>query len=583
MKKLHIGKRGSIYDKIGNYIIVIVVVAMVIILIYKANVNKYWSYLPGFQSSDKRTLLPEITDGLWSQVISNDCALIGYIDKNYGVIYELYVDGKEIRDLKLKDGELYYFGEHVGGINNGIVVLYDGIYEKYKISTRKEEAFIAELNNAKVLDEVFLCGDKTIKIPGGGGIIEEKPDLETPDKIMNCEGTGEDSYEGECKSSCNLNEISIGGTDCFLRSIGRECCIEKINLYENGCPIALSKNDLYYKDDVSCSESGNGNQCFITEKVYNVLSNSEIQNYAVKNGCRISSVCEGKHSTNSLHYIGKAIDFSCVLSNDNLGKLKELKTFLDKNIEVEICNSESTSEFDCCKRIENIGKDCCDIHSPLHLHCQFPEGDKEIPLYEKEESDYVPASGDLLIAMKFAKTNVVKNSVGSPKSCNYPDGKENEYAIYIEKHSASINFDPLIILAMMIQESNCDANAISGGDHGLMQINSGTFGECYNQIINGVQIGTNIQDIVGVENAEKNIACAVKVLENKRTQVVLNYGLLYIERCDNTYSGNDVVLRAYNGLGNDCNSGDPNYVENINAILNQLKQHIVDTKTNQNA
>ncbi|MAG11155.1 hypothetical protein CMI44_02490, partial [Candidatus Pacearchaeota archaeon] len=153
---------------------------------------------------------------------------------------------------------------------------------------------------------------------------------------------------------------------------------------------------------------------------------------------------------------------------------------------------------------------------------------------------------------------------------NCGDNCDN-YAGWIAKASNKEDIlDSKLLLAIMMQESNCGADEHSGSSIGLMQINlihCGKYGltknkgECENELLS---------------DPELNIGLGAKILK-------INYnshsgGKQFSKACTDEfkkkyYSGWKAALRGYNGWG--CNPDYPkqdNYVEYVTNLHERLKE-----------
>jgi hypothetical protein len=168
-------------------------------------------------------------------------------------------------------------------------------------------------------------------------------------------------------------------------------------------------------------------------------------------------------------------------------------------------------------------------------------------------------SANIFTAINYAKEERLVN-----RGCECGDNCE-EYARAIEKSSLENGIpNSLLLLSLMMQESDCISSAFSGSSTGLMQINlihCGNYGlpldkiECKKQLI---------------ENTELNIEVGAKIL--KEYYNTYGEGKLF-NGCSNlgiTYTGWDAALRGYNGwgCGKDSN-GNPyvaqdKYVDEVN-------------------
>jgi len=147
-----------------------------------------------------------------------------------------------------------------------------------------------------------------------------------------------------------------------------------------------------------------------------------------------------------------------------------------------------------------------------------------------------------------------------------------DYSDLISKYAKQYEINPLLVLAVMLQESSCDKVAWSGSSFGLMQINleihCGTKGlssgveECKEQLKNPE---TNIR--VGVEILKEYLDYSRKTYENKVKATCKNsdYQKKYL-----SYQGEYAALRLYNGPGCIPPGADVDYVESVIARYNSL-------------
>jgi len=193
------------------------------------------------------------------------------------------------------------------------------------------------------------------------------------------------------------------------------------------------------------------------------------------------------------------------------------------------------------------------------------------------EIETISSSTNIFTAINYAKENKVVRG-----KCNCGDNCE-EYAGFLEK-SASKNGipDSLMLLSLMMTESDCISNAFSGSSVGLMQINlihCGNYGlsvdktECKKQLI---------------ENVELNIEVGAEILKDSYN--AYGKGKIF-NGCSNrgiTYSEWDAALRGYNGWGCGYDAeGNPyfaqdSYVEEVNQryeILVNLGNYLEKEKT----
>ncbi len=175
-------------------------------------------------------------------------------------------------------------------------------------------------------------------------------------------------------------------------------------------------------------------------------------------------------------------------------------------------------------------------------------------------------SGNINTAINFAKNNRVGNRIcDCGNSCN-------DYATWLSQAASENGIpDPILLLSLMMQESDCTLNAFSGSSVGLMQINlanCGNYGLPSNQDDCKKQL---------LENPQLNIEVGAKILKEKYD--AYKNGKVF-NGCSNrgiTYTEWDAALRGYNGWG--CgydSSGNPitsqdSYVEEVDQRYDALK------------
>lgn len=165
-------------------------------------------------------------------------------------------------------------------------------------------------------------------------------------------------------------------------------------------------------------------------------------------------------------------------------------------------------------------------------------------------------------AFDYAKENRIIN-----RQCNC-GANCNSYANFIVQSASNngIN-EPLLLLSLMMQESDCTANAFSGSSVGLMQINlmhCGKYGlpankeECKKMLI---------------DNSQLNIETGAKILRENYN--AYKDGKVF-QGCSNRnilYSGWEAALRGYNGWGCDPTfAAQDNFVEEVINRYNILKK-----------
>nr|MBA4405406.1 hypothetical protein [Nanoarchaeum sp.] len=171
-----------------------------------------------------------------------------------------------------------------------------------------------------------------------------------------------------------------------------------------------------------------------------------------------------------------------------------------------------------------------------------------------------------------AANNVGGNRCDCGSNCD-------DYAKWIVQYSQQYSVNSLLVLALIMQESSCDQTLYSKDKNGnplafgLMQITEGTFDDICSDI-------GSFSDVKGMDNAENNIACGMKVLNAKYALWESRGSKYWAElKCDldeyvqqySAYTEWDAALRGYNGWG--CRTGaDVSYVEKIKNKVRILQQ-----------
>jgi len=201
----------------------------------------------------------------------------------------------------------------------------------------------------------------------------------------------------------------------------------------------------------------------------------------------------------------------------------------------------------------------------------------EVPFFEEL------ASGDDLFS--YVEENRVFNGE-SLKSCECGIYCKDYYE-FVEQYSLEYDVDPVLVSALIVQESDCNEDAESNvGSHGLMQIEEGSFNQTCSDMIDSFEL------IKGGDNVENNIKCGIKIFKAKYNEykngVYESWSYLnnnafksLVNNCISaypkyeTYRGWDAALRGYNGWG--CNeNADTDYVEKVNAIYSTLSSVDLD-------
>jgi hypothetical protein len=290
--------------------------------------------------------------------------------------------------------------------------------------------------------------------------------------------------------------------------------------------------------------------------------------------------------------------------------------FGDVGLGARSCGDCGGGFFDVCEEEEclRISEDC-EYDALAWERCTGGDEDEDVVVLEVEErgcdvecslkSGY---SGGENVEDAAACWDMSDDAVYVDECCCFLDGDEDvsleelmrarkdcdcgencgDYALWIEKYSKENGIDdPLRVLSVMIQESNCvyDKKNPTSGAYGLMQIMSGSFGDiCEGELSGG-------DDYVGFDYVEQNVECGVKILARKYRDY--NEGVEaswswrtapsdggfenYVRVCVGEtqtkyagYSGWDAAMRGYNGWG--CGEGaNVDYVEEVNVALKSLR------------
>lgn len=174
----------------------------------------------------------------------------------------------------------------------------------------------------------------------------------------------------------------------------------------------------------------------------------------------------------------------------------------------------------------------------------------------------VSNSGDLETAMNYAKANKVLD-----RTCDCGDNCDNYVKWITDSASKNGISDPILLLSLMMQESDCVSTASSGSSVGLMQINLANCG--------GYGLPSSEADCRSqlVLNPQLNIEVGAEILKEKYN--AYKDGKVF-NGCSNrgiTYTEWDAALRGYNGWG--CNpsfTSQDSYVEDVNQRADSLRK-----------
>ncbi len=185
---------------------------------------------------------------------------------------------------------------------------------------------------------------------------------------------------------------------------------------------------------------------------------------------------------------------------------------------------------------------------------------------------------DVLNAMTYAQSNAVGTS-GQKCDCGTAS-QCSSYAAAIWGAAQTYKEDPLLLLSIMIQESQCKVDATGGTSIGLMQIDPISVSDCY-QSNGGISGVSSIADVTGSENFQKNIQCGALILNKKYSSYGGGQSYTFpasgMTQCSDgfskVYSGWNAAIRGYNGWG--CPVGtNEKYVEDVNSIWNTLAKNV---------
>ena len=181
--------------------------------------------------------------------------------------------------------------------------------------------------------------------------------------------------------------------------------------------------------------------------------------------------------------------------------------------------------------------------------------------------------------MEYYKVNKIKNFQEINLNCDCGVNCKN-YANSIITYSQQNNINnPLLILAMMIQESKCESNAFSGSSVGLMQI---YLGHCDNYV-ELIDDKTKCKNQL-ISDTNLNINIGARILKDMYNQWG-NKNTRFSNACSapyksKYYTGWDAALRGYNGWGCGLDENGNKlikqdyYVDNVNTIYETLKKRV---------
>jgi hypothetical protein len=172
-----------------------------------------------------------------------------------------------------------------------------------------------------------------------------------------------------------------------------------------------------------------------------------------------------------------------------------------------------------------------------------------------------PAGFDILKIINYAKDNVVTN-----RQCNCGEECEN-YANFVSQSSNENGIEPVLLLSLMMQESACTKDAVSGSSVGLMQINLANCGN-YGLPANEEECKTEL-----LNNPQLNIETGAKILLEKYNAYRAGKLFTGCTTEPKTYYEWEAALRGYNGWGCDESfPGQDSFVEEVVQRYNALKE-----------
>ena len=188
---------------------------------------------------------------------------------------------------------------------------------------------------------------------------------------------------------------------------------------------------------------------------------------------------------------------------------------------------------------------------------------------ECKEAGNSIVAGSLAELMEELKTTSLSYDNGGysgSRRC-YCDDNCEDYANEIVANAEKYNIDPLLILSVMMIESQCKQGSVStSGCEGLMQICSESM--CRSEV--GFT-ESEWREVIGsedLESAEKNIECGAIILD-KYNSGDLAYGG-GCNRAPMTYTGWEASLRRYNGVR--CDTKYPQQDYYVEATLDVYEQ-----------
>jgi hypothetical protein len=164
------------------------------------------------------------------------------------------------------------------------------------------------------------------------------------------------------------------------------------------------------------------------------------------------------------------------------------------------------------------------------------------------------SQNDILELMENYKTRPIEAETGEKRWCTCGENCE-EIASYVSDYSRIYEVDPLLILSLIFIESNCVAD-VEGPEVDWIKSDPKETRKCQGlmQVCDYVNCGYEqnnwMDNLHGEENAEKNIACGLSLLNYYYEDVETNYASGREFICldpEPTYEGWDLTVRNYNG------------------------------------
>ncbi|MEM4625214.1 MAG: transglycosylase SLT domain-containing protein [Candidatus Pacearchaeota archaeon] len=261
-----------------------------------------------------------------------------------------------------------------------------------------------------------------------------------------------------------------------------------------------------------------------------------------------------------------AIENDYVLSEQQKAKLRyyRAKAYAQAaNVEWQII-SEKTSEKK--KEIE-IGSS--NISRDTSNYGESNQPDVNNPPYESTNNNITYVNNNLRevnLSKLISLINSIRDISIDGRKCSCGD-KCSEYANYILSNSEKNSLDPILVLSLIMQESNCRPKLSSDTSHGIMQINEIHCGK-YNLSNDKSACIYELK-----EDVNKNIEVGTRILKE-------NYDLYKSGRSFNGCSNRNIfyqeweaALRAYNGWG--CNPKYPAqdyFVEEVISRKEKLRE-----------